>query len=167
MIATIIAWFTRAALLKIGGKLWTGFCQFIATPIGAAVVAGLVMFVVGTAHEHHKLNAAWQAKWAAAEQQAEQDRIARDASIKVKMQADAALRTAALQSRAAELEQKVKAYEDEENKKAAAGKLGCYTDGVDAQWLRDVQRKRAKPEAHRGFAVRLRAVGGGSPGAGH
>lgn len=165
MIAAFFAsWFTRAALSALGGRLWKGFCDFIATPVGAAVVAGLLMFVVGVAHEHRTLNAKWEAKWAAAEQKAEQARKQRDADIKIEMKRDADARLAALAKRKEELEQQVKDYETQQLLQAASGKAACppeLTDSDDARWLSDAQRKRThvKSQARRGLAERLRVFG--------
>lgn len=161
MMTGIAALFAKQALLGLAGRLWKGFCDFIATPVGAAVVAGLIMFTVGVAHEHRSLNAKWQAKWTAAEKQAEQARVKRDADIQAKIQADAAERLAALTKRKDELEQQVKTYEAQQLLQAASGKSACpaeLTDDDDARWLSDAQRKRAnvKPQARRGFALRLR-----------
>ena len=160
MLAMILGYFTKAALVSVAGKLWKGFCDFIATPVGAAVVAGGIMFCVGVAHEHH----VWEVRWAAAVKAAEQARIQRDADIAAQVKKDADSRLAALATRKDELEQKVKEYEDQEAQQRAVGNAGgpCspLTDKSDARWLRDAQRKAISgANAHRGFALRLRTLG--------
>ena len=165
MIAAILGYFTTAALKGLLGSVWKGFCDFISTPIGAALIAGLVMYGVGDIHGHRVTNAHWQAKWSAAEAAAETARLKRDADIKVKVEADTNQRLKALAERKAQLEQQVQAYEDEEAKQAAVGNFNkarpcaCATDSSDARCLRDAERGRVKPKAQRGFALRLRAIG--------
>lgn len=173
MIASILGYFTMSALSGVAGKLWKGFCDFISTPIGAALIAGFIMFNVGIVHEYRINNAKWQAKWAAAEATAEQKRIARDVTIKARVEADANSRLAELAARKDELEKKVQAYADDEEKQRAVGNTGrlgsaavktdcgCLTDSSDDKWLSDAQRKRTyvKPKAFGGFALRLRTLG--------
>jgi hypothetical protein len=120
------------------------------------------MYNVGVFREHRSLNAQWQAKWDAAEVQAEHDRLVRDAFVKDKIKAEADASLDALAKRKDDLEQQVKTYETQQLLEAASGKSACppeLTDRDDARWLSDAQRKRThvKPEAHRGFALRLRA----------
>lgn len=165
MIAAFIAeYFTKTFLLGALGTVWKGLCDFIATPVGAALIAGLVMFVVGDVHGHRAENHSWQVKWNNAEAAAEKARLKRDADIKVKVEADAESRQSALAERKAQLERQVQAYEDDQAKQRAVGNTsvangGCDTDSSDARWLRDAQRGAVKPKAQRGFAQRLRAVG--------
>jgi hypothetical protein len=164
MIATIVGYLTSSIFKNVLGTMWKGFCDFISTPIGAALIAGLIMYGIGDAHGHRVTNAAWSTKWSNAEAAAEQDRVKRDADIKAKVEADANQRLAALAERKTQLEQMVQAYEDEEAKQAAVGNFkpkpcACLTDSSDARWLRDAERGRAKPKAQRGFALRLRAAG--------
>lgn len=157
----IASFFTLAAFSKLFGVVWRGFCDFIATPIGAALIAGFVMYWVGVVHERHSLNAAWQAKWDAAEAQAEHDRLQRDATIKLKIEMNANNRLDELAKRKAELEEKVQAYESEEEKQralGAAGKCSPLIDSSDERWLRDAQRN-LKPKARRGLTLRLRTFG--------
>jgi hypothetical protein len=165
MIAEYLTW---KAVTGVFSTLWSGLMSFIATPIGAALLASVLAYNVGTHFEGRKVNAAWQSKWDAAEKQAEIDRLARDALVKAKTQADADQRLKGLSDRKDELEKLLKDYEDEE---AAAEKSGvanpCLTDSSDDKWLHDAQQSRAKPKARRGFAERLRAYrsGGASAGA--
>lgn len=163
MIPWLAAYFTKAALSEIGGRIWKGFCDFIATPVGAAVVAGLIMFFIGTAHEHRALNAKWEAKWATAEQKAEQARKQRDADIKVEMKRDADARLATLAKRKGELEQQVKDYETQQLLQAASKSAHPpeLTDADDARWLHDQLERRShvKPQARGGLADRLRVFG--------
>ena len=171
MIATILSYFTAAALSAVAGKLWKGFCELINTPVGAAVVAGVLMFGVGTAHEYRKVNAAWQLKWDQGVAEARAQVVKRDALVKAQIQAEADQKIAALTERKDELERQVKAYEDDQTKQAAANKGPCapeLTDDGDARWLHDNQRKRTspKPHAQRGFALRLRALDSGRSSAG-
>lgn len=164
MIASFVtAWFTKAALAGAAGKLWKGFCDFIATPIGAALVAGLLMYNVGVIKTRTKVNAAWQQKWAEAEAEAERARLRRDGEMKIKIAAAVDSRLAVVEQRKAELEEKVRAYEDEEAKQLATGNLDktrCspFTDSSDERWLSEA-RRAAKPQARRGLAERLRALG--------
>lgn len=161
MIATILGYFTVAALRGLLGTIWKGFCDFISTPIGAALIAGLVMYGIGDLHGHRVTNAAWQTKWDTAEVEAEKARLARDADIKAKVEADANQRLAPLVMRKAQLESKVKAYEDEQAKQVAVGNACApeLTDGGDARWLRDIQRRpQAKSTTRRGLADRLREL---------
>jgi hypothetical protein len=164
MIAAILAYFTKAALSSLLANVWKGFCDFIATPVGAALIAGLVMYFVGDIHGHRVEDAKWQAKWATAEASAEQARLKRDADVQAKVEADASQRLSALTVRKAELEKRVKDYEDEEAKQRAVGNTrtpgcSCDTDNSDARWLRDAERGRIKPQAQRGLALRLRTIG--------
>lgn len=162
MIASILGYFTQAALKGLLGSAWKGFCDFISTPIGAALIAGLVMYGIGDAHGHRVTNTAWQTKWSNAEADAEKARVKRDADIKAKVEADANQRLAALAERKDKLEQQVQEYEDDQAKQRAVGNYkpspcACDTDSSDARWLRDAERGRIKPKAQRGFAIRLRA----------
>jgi hypothetical protein len=165
VIAAILEYFASSAFKGLLGTVWKGFCDFISTPIGAALIAGLIMCGVGDAHGYRVTNAAWQTKWSDAEAAAEKARIKRDADIKAKVEADANQRLAAVAARKTQLEQMVQAYEDDEARQAAVGnydkarRCSCVTDGSDARWLRDAERGRLEPEAHRGFALRLRTIG--------
>ncbi len=145
---TILAYLTWGTAAKAAGVLWRGLCDFIATPIGAALIAALVAYNLGGFHATSKSNAAWNAKWAAAEAEAARERLERDASMKAKVQADANSRIDALDKRKAELEQLVKDYEDDAAKQSAVGN-GCYTDSSDEQWLRAAERGRLKPPVGR------------------
>lgn len=133
----------------------------IALAIGAAWIAGDI-------HGHRKENAQWSAKWDAAEAKAELDRKKRDAFAKAKMEADANERIAGIAARADNLETKVQKYEkDEALRRATGGVVGAavvcdLTDSADDDWLRGL-KQRTKPAARRGFAERLRALGGRSP----
>jgi hypothetical protein len=158
----VLAYFTKGALLGALGKVWKGFCDFISTPIGAALVAAVVAYGLGDMHGHRVTNAAWQTKWHDAEVEAERQRLARDALIKAKIEADANQRLEALATRKAELEKMVKDYEDQEaNRPTTGGAAPELTDDSDARWLHDAQQKRAhvKPQARRGLAERLRTIG--------
>jgi hypothetical protein len=164
MMATILGYFTMTAATSVLGTVWKGLCDFISTPVGAALIAGLVMFGVGDLHGHRASDKSWQVKWSSAEATAEKARVQRDADIKVKVEADANQRLAVLAARKAQLEQQVQAYEDDQAKQAAVGNFAkgsctCTTDSSDARWLRDAQRGATKPKAQRGFALRLRTIG--------
>ncbi|RRC13542.1 hypothetical protein EIA17_24645 [Escherichia coli] len=165
----IPAWLTWQAISLIGGKLWKGFCDFISTPVGAALVAGFCLFWIGVWHEHGNLveavkakDAAWQRKWDDAEKQAELDRQKRDALVQADMQAKADKSLSEVSSRKDQLEQMVKDYEDQQLLQAATGKPACppeYTDDSDARWLRDIERhKDAKSKAGSRPALRMRTI---------
>jgi hypothetical protein len=135
----------------------------IALAIGAAWVAGDVH---GSRHE----SAVWSAKWKAAEAKAEHDRQTRDAFVKAAMEKNANDRVAGISARAAELEKKVEAYEQDEELRRATGNGAaavdsCVTDQSDDRWLRDIEKRRTRPRAiPRGsIAGRLRSYFAGSP----
>jgi hypothetical protein len=161
--AWIAAYFAKATVYAFFGRVWKGFCDFIATPVGAALVAGFIMFFVGIGHEHRALNAKWEAKWAAAEQKAEVLRVKRDADAKAEIKRDADTRLAALTKRKDELEKQVQTYETQQLLEAASKPAHPpeYTDADDARWLSNALRQRAhvKPQARRGLALRLRVFG--------
>jgi hypothetical protein len=164
MIATVLGYFTLAAGKSLLGTVWKGFCDFIATPVGAALVAGVIMLGVGDLHGHRVEKAHWVAKWNAAEAAAEKARLKRDADIKAKVEADANTRLAAIAARKDQLEKMVKDYEDAEATQAAVGNFKtvpcpCRTDRSDAEWLRNAERGHIKPQAQRGLALRLRTIG--------
>lgn len=158
-----VATASRAVAAVAGFTVKCAPCM-IALAIGTAWVAGDI-------HGHHKEGATWSARWAAAEAKAERDRMARDAFAKARMEKDANDRLAGISASAAELETKVRDYEQQEELRRATGGGGaavdpCLTDQSDDRWLRDIRRRQAQPAARRGLAERLRAPGGRSPGPG-
>lgn len=153
----LASFFTLQMIGGLFGKIWSGVCTFISTPIGAALLAALIAYNAGVHIERARLNASWQAKWDAAEAQAEQDRLKRDAFMKAKIEADANTRLADLATRKDELERMVNDYARDEAKQPGAAQ--CLTDESDARWLRDAQRTHAQPKAKRGLAERLRTLG--------
>lgn len=166
IVTTALGYFTKATLGKLVGTIWKGLCDFISTPIGAALVAGLLMYNVGKIHEYRVVNARWQAKWNAAEVKAEAERKQRDADIAKLMKADADKRLATINARKDELEGMVKKYEDEEARQRAVGNVGkagcnCLTDRTDAEWLQNAQqgRAKAKPKAGGRYTFRMRTLG--------
>lgn len=161
-------WLTWKAVGGVFGSIWSGFCTFVATPIGAAILAAVIAYNSGVHIERSRLNATWQAKWDAAEAQAELDRLARDKLMKATVQADADKRINHLSSAKDILAAKLKEYEDDEARRAGSadgtpagktvgGLCPCLTDRSDDQWLLDARKAIAQPEARRGLAERLRA----------
>lgn len=166
LVTTALGYLTKKALFGALGSIWKALCDFISTPIGAALVAGLLMYNVGKIHEYRVVNAKWQAKWTAAEVKAEAERKQRDADIATLMKADADKRLATINARKAELEGMVKKYEDEEARQRAVGNVGkagcnCLTDRTDAEWLQNAQqgRAKAKPKAGGRYTFRMRTLG--------
>ncbi len=136
----LLAW---PAISAFFGKLWRGFVAIIATPVGAALVAGLLLYFVGSITTARKLNHEWKVKWEQAENEAEAARVLRDANIKREMSANANTRLMILDARKRDLEQKVKEYESTEK---CTGTGCCLTDQSDADWLSDI---RARPKGPR------------------
>lgn len=156
-----VATFYSLAARVIGALLRCNLCM-IAIAVGVAWIAGDI-------HGHRKEEAAWSAKWSAAEAKAERDRLARDVFAKAKTEADANDRLAGISARAEQLETKVQKYErDEELRRAtggnAAGACDPLTDQSDDNWLSDIKRKRKSSAGARGrLAERLRSNFAGSP----
>lgn len=138
----IIAWAGWQVIGGLIGKLWKMFCALISTPIGAALVAGVIAYYVGSYSGATRVDNEWKAKWAKAETDAEIARIQRDATIKREMSANADARIEALRSQGDELRDKLKYYEDEDAQRKHSG--DSVTDESDAQWVRDLQRSRSK-----------------------
>lgn len=153
MIAALLAGLTFKGVL---GSIWKGFCDFIATPIGTALIAGLIMFSVGYYNGATTSDKEWQTKWNAAEAQAELDRLKRDALVKAKVEAEANKKLEELSARKTTLEEQLKKYEDEDVK-APSASSDSVTDSRDDEWLSGAKRAYAKPQAKRGLADRLRA----------
>lgn len=135
----------------------------------AIAIAGA--WIAGDIHGHRKESAQWSAKWKAAEEQAELDRLKRDAFAKATMERNANDRIAGVSARAEQLEAKVQQYEKDEGLRRATGGVAggaavidCLTDQSDDRWLSDIRRGRqVKPAARGGLAERLRARLKGSP----
>lgn len=138
----ILAWAGWQLIGGLIGKLWKMFCALISTPIGAALVAGVIAFYAGSYLGANRVDTEWKAKWAKAETDAEMARILRDDKIKREMSANADARIDALKSQGDELRDKLRYYEDEDAQRKHAG--DSVTDESDAQWVRDLQRSRPK-----------------------
>lgn len=168
-VGTLSTFFSFANIAGVLGAVLKFFTDLIATPVGAALAAGLIMFFVGSFHGGHVEDAKWQTKWDTAQTLFEQQRVDRDKAVKLEVEADANKRLDEITARKTELEQKVKDYEDEEAKQLAVGNStaksvgSCLTDSSDDKWLSDAQSKRGgKPSFVGGLTKRLRAVGTGS-----
>jgi hypothetical protein len=145
---------------------------FRCKPCLVALAIGIA-WVAGDVHGHRHENAAWSAKWSAAEAKSERDRQARDAFVKAKIEKDAGDRLAEVSARSTELEKKVEAYERDEELRRATGSAAaaidsCLTDQSDDKWLRDLRRRKGRARAFPsgGIAERLRSYFAGSPGSG-
>ena len=111
MLSTIALWFAASSAKSAAANAFAAILNFATTAIGAALIAGSVMFVVGDIHGHRVVNTEWAASEAAATAANERARLARDAFVKAKIEADANERLATITAHANELELKVTQYE--------------------------------------------------------
>jgi hypothetical protein len=111
MLSTIALWFAASSVKSAAANVFTAILNFATTAIGAALIAGSVMFTVGDIHGHRVVKTEWVAAEAAATAANERARLLRDAFVKAKIEADANERLATITAHASLLELKVTQYE--------------------------------------------------------
>lgn len=159
--------FARDRIVAAAGGVWDLFCRVVSTPIGAALIAGLVCLWAGHWRGHHtglaEGRAEITASWDAANAKAARDAALRDAMNRASAQAEANAKLAAMRGRMAEAEEKVGAYEKLLAAQPVAG--ACLHSADDVRRLRSIAGAKRDAAAGGGFASRLRGIGGTRAGA--
>lgn len=165
--AYFVAMFARDKIAGALGSTWELVCRVVATPLGAALVAGAVCLLVGQGHGHHTGYAkghaeavAVRTQWAAANAEADADRERRDAAVKATAEIEAQSLIATANQRMADAEGKLHAYEKTLAARPKNGARGYTAD--DVRRLRDLTAGNAVAPGVRSGVVR--AVGGAGHG---
>jgi hypothetical protein len=147
MIAGILAWFAKDAVVKFFAIVWGA----ITNPIGAALIAATLSGFFFSARESRIVRAEWAAADLAATARNEAARLKRDADIRVLMEKNVKERTDALAARNSILEKKANDYDAYIAKHPA----GAWTiTPADERGMRDAPvTGKPKPEGGRSFRL--------------